>query len=291
MTRPNSVVIIVSASAVVFAGAAAWLTYNYLQQEVSSVKAVQPQKIVVAKSDIPIGTPLKQAQLKVTSWPKDSIPPGSAQTPEPLVGRVAIRPIAGGDAVTEQKLKPKAGAQGSGFMTYVVPPGHRAVTVAVNEVAGVAGFLTPNDRVDIVVTAPLPDNDKESVSKIILENVPILATGQITDQREGKPVVVPTVTMDLIPADAEKLVLSASKGSLQLLLRNIADSGTVDSKGATIAKVLGGAERALVASPPATASKPGAKPGKQVRVVKSTSPGYTLEVVKGTEKTSWHYTE
>ncbi|GFO55336.1 hypothetical protein GMSM_23430 [Geomonas sp. Red276] len=208
------------------------------------------------------------------------------------MGRVAIRPIAGGDAVTEQKLKPKAGAQGSGFMTYVVPPGHRAVTVAVNEVAGVAGFLTPNDRVDIVVTTSLPNNDKESVSKIILENVPILATGQITDQREGKPAVVPTVTLDLVPADAEKLVLSASKGSLQLLLRNIADSGAVDSKGATIAKVLGGAERPLVAPPPATAAKAAAKqPAKQVSIVKTSSPGYTLEVVKGTEKMSWHYTE
>lgn len=290
MTRPNSVMII-SFLALVFAATAGWLTYSYLQQEVSSVKAVQPQKIVVARADIPIGTTLNENQLKVTSWPKDSIPPGSAQAPDVLVGRVVIRSIARGDAVTDQKLKPKTGTPGAGFLTYVVPQGHRAVTVAVNEVAGVAGFLTPNDRVDVIVTTPLPDNDKQSVSKIILENVPILATGQITDQKDGKPVVVPTVTLDLIPTDAEKLVLSASKGSLQLLLRNIADSNHVESRGATIAQVLTGMElpslRQKTAEPKAGAGRVAAKPAVAVKL--PPPPVYTLEIVRGTEKLSWQY--
>jgi len=218
MTRPNAV-ILASVFALFFAVIAAWLAYGYLQKEMNSINAVQPQKIVVAATYIPIGTTMTAAQLKVTSWPKDSIPPGSVQRTEAVVGRVAIRPITKGDAVTELKLKPVSGAAGSGFMTYVVPQGHRAVTVAVNEVAGVAGFLTPSDRVDVIVTTPLPGHATESVSKIMLENVPILATGQVTDQKEGKPVVAPTVTLDLVPEDAEKLVLSASKGSLQLLLR------------------------------------------------------------------------
>jgi pilus assembly protein CpaB len=294
MTRPKAV-IVVSVCALFFAGIAAWLTYGFLQKEVNTVRAVKPEKIVVAAADIPIGTVITGAQLKVTSWPKDSIPPGSAQLTDSVVNRVAIRPITQGDAVTEQKLKPKAGAPGSGFMTYVVPQGHRAVTVAVNEVAGVAGFLTPNDRVDVIVTIPLPGNEKENISKIILENVPILATGQVTDQKEGKPVVVPTVTLDLIPADAEKLVLSASKGSLQLLLRNITDSAQVNSKGATIAKVLSGIEQAVPTASPDTA--------KAVRVTRSVPkrvlmakappppPSYTLVIMRGTEKSSKEYSE
>jgi pilus assembly protein CpaB len=296
MTRPKAV-IVVSIFALFFAGVAAWLTYSYLQKEVSSVKAVQPQRIVVAGADIPIGASISEAQLKVTSWPKDSIPPGSAQQLEPLVGRVVIRPITRGDAVTEQKLKPKSGTPGAGFMTYVVPSGHRAVTVAVNEVAGVAGFLTPNDRVDVIVTTPVPKNEKESISKIILENVPVLATGQLTDQKEGKPVVVPTVTLDLVPQDAEKLVLSASKGSLQLLLRNIADSSHVDSKGATIAKVLYGVELPSAQPPkPVTPKAPSPQVRRQqppLRVVKSVPPppSYTLEIVRGTEKSTRQYTE
>lgn len=298
MTRPKAV-IVVSIFAVFFAGIAAWLTYGYLQKEMSSVNAVKPEKIVVAAADIPIGTTITKPQLKVTSWPKDSIPPGSAQQAESLVNRVAIRPIARGDAVTEQKLKPKSGGAGSGFMTYVVPQGHRAVSVAVNEVAGVAGFITPNDRVDVIVTTQLPDNDRESISKIILENIPILATGQVTDQKEGKPVVVPTVTLDLLPEDAEKLVLSASKGSLQLLLRNITDSGQVDSKGATIAKVLHGMERPPVAAKAAAPRPAAPRPARTVKAAAQQQPvlvvkapqSYVLEIVRGTEKSSRQYSE
>jgi pilus assembly protein CpaB len=288
MTRPKAV-IVVSIFALLFAGIAAWLTSGFLKKEINSVRAVQPQKIVVAASDIPIGTVITENQLKVTLWPKDSIPPGSAQLPETVVSRVAVRPIANGDAVTEQKLKPRSGAPGAGFMTYVVPSGHRAVTVAVNEVAGVAGFLTPNDRVDVIVTTPLPLNDKESVSKIILQNVPILATGQVTDQKAGKPVIVPTVTLDLLPEDAEKLVLSAAKGSLQLLLRNIADSSEVKSKGATIAKVLTGMEIGPAVGKSVAAVKAGRR---QVIVLKAVNrPAYTLTIVRGTEKTSRQYSE
>jgi len=289
MTRPKAV-IVVSVFALVFAGIAAWLTYGYLQKEINSVKAVQPERIVVAAVDIPIGTMITEPQLKVTSWPKDSIPPGSAQLAESLVDRVAVRPITR-DAVTEQKLKPKSGAPGSGFMTYVVPQGHRAVTVAVNEVAGVAGFLTPNDRVDVIVTTAVPGNDKESVSKIILENVPILATGQVTDQKEGKPIVVPTVTLDLVPADAERLVLSASKGSLQLLLRNITDSAQVNSKGATIAKVLSGMERVPVASPPPATRARSQKPVLMVKAAPPPPATYTLVIMRGTEKSTRQYAE
>jgi len=216
------------------------------------------------------------------------------QSTDFLINRVAVRAINKGDAVTEQKLKPRSGGPGAGFMTYVVPQGHRAVTVAVNEVAGVAGFLTPNDRVDVIVTTPIPNNDKESISKIILENVPILATGQVTDQKEGKPVVVPTVTLDLVPEDAEKLVLSATKGSLQLLLRNIADSTQVDTKGATIPKLLFGIERMPQQAPPAPKPVRTVKVSKQpVQEVKAAPPppSYNLVIVRGTEKTSRQYTE
>jgi pilus assembly protein CpaB len=302
MTRPKAV-IVVSIFALFFAGIAAWLTYGYLQKEMSSVKAGQPQRIAVAATEIPIGTTITGAQVKVASWPKDSIPPGSAPSAELVVNRIAIRTIARGDAITEQKLKPKTGNAGSGFMTYVVPPGHRAVTVAVNEVAGVAGFLTPNDRVDVIVTTQMPNNEKENISKIILENVPILATGQVTDQKEGKPVIVPTVTLDLQPVDAEKLVLSATKGSLQLLLRNIADSSHSDTKGATMGRVLYGVELPVsvraaapkpVAPKPVHAVKAAASTPKPVVMVKAAPPpppSYTLEIVRGTDKSARQYAE
>ena len=296
MTRPKAV-IVVSILALVFAGIAAWLTFQYLQKQMDKSKAAQPQNIVVAATDIPIGSTITEPQLKVTSWPKDSIPPGSSGDIKAMVGRVAIRSISNGDAVTEQKLKPKAGGAGSGFMTYIVPLGHRAITVAVNEVAGVAGFITPNDRVDVVLTTPIPGSQNENISKIILQNVPILATGQITDQKEGKPVVVPTVTLDLIPDDAEKLVLAGSKGSLQLLLRNIADINPVDAKGATISKVLSGGvvqpvvvatsvkavqgRRTVRRKAPAVAKAAPAAPAASIQ-----RHGYTVTVIDGGVRTS-----
>jgi pilus assembly protein CpaB len=230
----NKVVIIITVAALFFAGIAAWQASEFLGK--NQGKDLQYQGIIIAASALPVGVKINDpAQLKLSSWPKDSLPQGSFVDPAVLIGRIPVHPISAGEPVSESKLLP-VGA--TSIMAYTVPEGHRAITVSVNEVAGVAGFLNPQNKVDVVVTMPLP-NSPESISKIILQNVPILATGQIMEQREGKPVVVTTVTLDVTPEDAEKLALAASKGQLQMLLRNISDSGKVVSGGANISKVLG----------------------------------------------------
>jgi pilus assembly protein CpaB len=170
-------------------------------------------------------------------------------------------------------------------MTYVVPPGHRAVTVAVNEVAGVAGFITPGNKVDVVLTTPLPGNPNETISKIVLQNVPVLATGQIAqEQKDGKPIVVPTVTLDLAPEDSENLVLAANKGPLQLLLRNYSDTTEVEGKGATIRKVLGGTQPTEQSS----STKNIVRVIRKAPAQKSTSAPnyYSVEVIKGKERST-----
>lgn len=284
MTRQKTVILI-TALAIVFAVVAAWLAYNYLQKQ-EQIKAGAFQNIVVAAMEIPIGSKISEPMVKTTPWPKESVPPGSATDPKALVaaGRITIKGIPAGEPITEDKLAPLGGATGAGFMTYVVPAGHRAVTVAVNEVAGVAGFITPGNKVDVVLTTPLPNNPAETISKIVLQNVPVLATGQIAqEQKDGKPIVVPTVTLDLTPDDSEKLVLAANKGPLQLLLRNFTDAEEVEGRGATIRKVLAGNE------PPATA-----KPRTVVKVIRraparkaAPAPSYySVEVIKGKERTS-----
>ncbi|MBI1922547.1 MAG: Flp pilus assembly protein CpaB [Geobacter sp.] len=277
--------IIVTLVALVFAGLATWGIVTFMQRESLKAKgAGQAERIVVAAADLPIGTKLDASQLKLVGWPKDSIPQGSFTDPNAIAGRIIIRQISAGDVITEPKLIPKEGAQAAGLMTYIVPKGHRAVTVAVNEVAGVAGFLAPHNRVDVVVTTT-PTGAPEPLSKIVLQDVTILATGQITEQKEGKPVVVPTVTLDLVPDDAEKLVLASSKGTLQLLLRNIVDTETVDAKGATIGKVLGVRP---VSSAPARVSRKGKR---QAPVAKAPTkpagpPPYSVEMIKGTTKST-----
>ncbi|MCM2359270.1 MAG: Flp pilus assembly protein CpaB, partial [Geobacteraceae bacterium] len=281
MTRPGAVAV-VSVVALIFAGLASWGVYNYLQQETKKTKVAETDKTVVAAADLPIGTKLNATQVKMASWPKESRPQGSYADTSLVVDRVVVRQIAAGEAVTEQKLLPKDIKAGAGIMTYIVPEGHRAVTVGVNEVAGVAGFLSPGNRVDVVLSTQIPNSTPpENISKIVLQDVPILATGQIaTEQKDGKPVIVPTVTLDLTPEDAEKLILASTKGSLQLLLRNVIDNKPAETKGATIIKVLGGVERS---TPPVSArkaarpSRPAAAKTAPVKQPPPPPPPYTVE--------------
>lgn len=243
MKRPNTVTI-VTIFALLCASGASILSYNYLKKQ--SVAKMQGIPIVAAATDIPIGTKLDAGNVKLVTWPKEALAAGYHTDAKNMPGRVAVRQISAGDIITESKLMPPNGATNGGIMTYIVPQGHRAVTVAVNEVAGVAGFISPNSRVDIVLTTQRPGAaDKEdNISKIILQNVPVLASGQVTEQKEGKPVIVPTVTLDLLPEDAEKLIVGAKKGALQLLLRNVIDIAAADTKGSTIFKALNVTEKA-----------------------------------------------
>jgi pilus assembly protein CpaB len=285
MTRQKTV-IVVTALAIVFAVVAAGLMYNYLQKQ-EQVKAGTYQTIVVAAMEIPIGSKISDTMVKTAPWPKESVPPGSATDPKVLTtaGRINIRNIPAGEPVTEDKLAPIGGAAGAGFMTYVVPPGHRAVTVAVNEVAGVAGFITPGNKVDVVLTTPIPGNPNETISKIVLQNIPVLATGQIAQEtKDGKPVVVPTVTLDLAPEDAENLVLAANKGPLQLLLRNYSDTAEVEGRGATIRKVLGATQQPVQAKSSPTIVRVIRK--APVRKAAPAPNYYAVEVIKGKDRST-----
>jgi pilus assembly protein CpaB len=279
MKRPSSVVI-AAVLAFVFAGFASLLAYNYLKKQGS--KPFQGVAIVSAAIDIPIGTKLDASHLRLATWPKEGLPSGYYTDAKAPLGRVAVRHLSAGDIVTEQKLMPLNAAASGGIMTYMVPQGHRAVTVAVNEVAGVAGFITPNSRVDIVLTSSLSgDNDKDNnMSKIILQNVPVLATGQITEQKDGKPAIVPTVTLDLLPDDAEKLIVGSKKGSLQLLLRNVIDIAAVNTRGATVTNVMGRGEPVVYAK--SAASKRVRQAGSPPHIPVK----FTIEVIKGGNKST-----
>ena len=184
MTRPSTVTI-VSVLALLIAGGASLLVYNYLKKQTGAQS--QGVAIVAAATDIPIGTKLEAVHVKLANWPKESLTPGYHTDAKKLSGRVAVRPMSAGDIITESKLMPQNGATTSGIMTYIVPQGHRAVTVAVNEVAGVAGFITPGSRVDIVLTTPRPGAaDKEdNISKIILQNVPVWRVDREPSKKRG----------------------------------------------------------------------------------------------------------
>lgn len=288
MTRPNTVTI-VSVFAFLIAGCTALLVYNYLKKQTSMQS--QGIAIVAAATDIAIGTKLDAGHIKMATWPKEALAAGYITNAGTMPGRVAVRAMSAGDIITEAKLMPQSSATTGGIMTYIVPQGHRAVTVAVNEVAGVAGFITPNSRVDIVLTTPQPgaaDKEENNISKIILQNVPVLASGQGTEQKDGKPVVVPTVTLDLTPEDAEKLIVGvgARKGALQLLLRNVIDVAAVETKGATIPTALNWSRQvpsAKVARSKTTVRK---KVSTQVDSLPPVQAKFSVDVIKGGMKTT-----
>jgi len=239
MTRLNAISIVLVV-ALALAGTASYLVYRFLSNQEN--KKHEVLSVFIAARDIPVGTKLDATNIRLASWPKENLPQqGYFPHTSKLHGRVAIRQVSAGDIVTETKLMPLNRADMGGVMTYIVPQGHRAVTVAVNEVAGVAGFITPGSRVDVVLSTQITSgtNNTDDVSKIILQNVPVLASAQTTEQKDGKPtIVVPSVTLDLLPADAEKLIVGTKKGTLQLLLRNAIDTASVSTSGMTIAKTL-----------------------------------------------------
>lgn len=246
MAAKPRAVFVVGLLAIAIAAFASYTLYNYLKGQEAEVKravgqAVAIKKVVVADKEITVGTTINPVTLKTVDWPITDIPPGSFEAPDAAAGRVTLYTFMPGDPIVETKLMPKEGA--SGVMTYRIPEGHRAMTVAVDQVSGVAGFITPNSMVDVVLTST-PEGYKQPVSKIVLQNVPVLATGKVIEQQQdGKPVVVPTVTVDVTPADAEKLAVASTQGRLQLILRKAGDTEVAKTSGSNVSKVVSGVER------------------------------------------------
>lgn len=180
---------------------------------------IQPTaSVVVAEVDIAPGTALSGRLLRVATWPRDIIPSKAASNPQTLDGRVVQVHIDKGEPILLSKLAPEGTAAGLGGL---LEPNKLAVTVKTDEVSGVAGFITPGDRVDVLVEMPTPESPSEHFSKIFLQNLKVLSKGQIWEQTgEKKPQVVNTVTLEVTPEEAELLNLASFQGKIRLALRN-----------------------------------------------------------------------
>jgi pilus assembly protein CpaB len=182
----------------------------------------------------------------VTQLPRSAAPDGTFTRidPENLLGRVAVQRIAAREPVTESRLAPVGSAAG---LSSVIPEGYRAMNVRVDDVVGISGFIMPGTLVDIVVVIDPPDekNQRERISKIVLQNIKVLANGANLDKpkNEKEAERVKTVTLQVTPEQAEKLALASSEGRLQLVMRNSIDQGDEVTSGATKQTLLSG-ERA-----------------------------------------------
>jgi len=294
MATPKTTAAALGVAAVIVASLAAYMVYNYLntkEQEAAQQK-MGVQQIAVAATEIPFGAKIQAAQVKMADWPKTSLPEGFSTDPKALEGRTALSAIPSGSPILESSLA-SSSAQ-AGVLSYIIPDGHRAMTVGVNEVVGVAGFVLPGSVVDVVATvnSPFLTGVDARISKIILQNIKVLAVGQILEQKEGKPAMVPTVTLDVLPDQAEKLAL-ASENKVQLILKHLGDEAETKTKGATIASLLSGYQATVAV--PANASAGKRRAAKKAAVVKETpretakepqkEPALYIDVIRGDKKT------
>ena len=221
------------ALAIAAAVGVALLLTRYMDARVAAAR-IPTTKVVVAKANIPVADPILRDWLEVIDWPAVARPEGAVSDPAPLVGQIATAPIQRGEPVLPSKLV--VGGSRSGLAT-IVPEGMRAMAVRVDDVIGVAGFVHPGDRVDVLVTMkPREDGSSPWVSKVVLQNIQVLAVGKDIelhgkDAKEARPVTVATlmVTSD----ESERLALATDKGHILLALRGIGDDGYADTRGVT----------------------------------------------------------
>jgi pilus assembly protein CpaB len=258
--------------------------------------------VVVAKVDIPLGTKIVAEQLSVVQFPQGSTPDGTFDSIDKLVGRVAVTSFAPREPITDSRLAAEGTAGG---LTAVIPEGYRAMTVKVDDVVGVSGFIMPGALVDVVVV--IEPNDATSsqgpISKIVLQNIKVLANGQNIDQpkNEREANSVKAVTLQVTPEQAEKLALASTEGKLQLVMRNSADQGDEQTMGVNKHTLLTGERAAPVPDPGSLKSEQPPKPPpapRSPRVVSETKqsvptttapatpppPRSTVEMIEGGKK-------
>jgi len=272
-------VFIVLVLAITAGGGLALATYNYMQKLPARTVTIPTKAVVVAATDLDIGTELRREDIRLIQWPSNALPANVLTTPEEAIGRGLILPVIQNEPILPNKLASKDAGAG---LPPAIPPGLRAISVRVNEVIGVAGYVLPGTRVDVVTTINPGDQRREITSKVILTNVQVLAAGTKIDREtdKNKPVAVTVVTLLVDPDEAERLTLASNEGKIQLALRNPLDKASTVTTGVRPAMLLGLAppvrQMARVRSSNSAAAPAAA--------VAASEPQATVEVIRGDKR-------
>ena len=287
----NMKAVVPIALSLVIAVAGTWFIYQWIQRQRTPVEVVQVQTqavpIAVAGVDIPWGTKLRPEMIKTAPYLSESLPNGHFLKPDALKDRVLIAPLKANDPITEHKLAPTSVQTGG--VAAILPPGKRAVAIKGDKIIGLSGLVNPGNRVDVLVTVEDP-RIKEEKTKLVLENIPVLATGtQIQKNEKGEPAPVDVYTLEVTPEESEKLALSATEGKIQLALRSITDSESVVTEGINVPKLLSSLTK--YEPPKSPVVEPGQQPPRKPVVQKWTPrPNVSVEVIKGTEVSQKNFT-
>lgn len=240
--------------------------------------AMELSGVVVARVPLHFGNTLAEENLRVVQWPKDTLPDGSFTTIEDLLGgsdgeaRVVLRGIEPGEPVLTTKI---SGFGGRATLSSIIADDMRAVTIRVNDVNGVAGFVLPGDRVDVMLTRT-PDRD-QGITDILLQNVKVLGVDQQASEKNDDPVVARAVTLEVSPLQAQKLTLGQTVGQLSLTLRNVLNVQAETARAVTLTD-LGVPEPPKVDAPAAPSA-----PVKAAKPAPAVDGRPTVRVVRGLE--------
>lgn len=273
--------------AVLLAGVASLGMYRVISRmPARDNAAVTTVDVVVAQHPLKLGARLTNDDVKLAKWPADSQVPGTFAKLEDVVDRGLISDIGENEPLTTAKVAAREAGAG---LPPSIPSGMRAVSVKVNEVIGVAGFVVPGTRVDVMVTLTNRQQQQDSITRVVVSNVQVLTAGTRYDQenaKDGKPIPSTVVTLLVAPDDGERIALAASEGQIMLTLRNPLDTAPTATTGVRTAGLLGQtAEAPAPAKPRAPRASAPAKPVQPEPAAAPAAKNYTVEAIRGAKRT------
>jgi pilus assembly protein CpaB len=264
------------------AAIASYMVYRVVGGQMHTPQQPTTTRIVVAAHDLELGSVIKDADLSTAEW-VGALPKAVLVKKESIIGRGVMSQLYQGEPIIETRL---AAAGAGGGMAATIPPGMRACAVRVNDIVGVAGFVVPGMRVDVIISGTEPGGAASQGPKVktILQNIQVLSAGtNIQKDNEGKPVQVPVVNLLVTPAQAEVLSLASNETRIQLVLRNPLDTETAKTPGAGMVSLFSGGAAPKVDK--AVVRKPVAPPPPVV-VEKTPEPRVLLvQIMNGSKRT------
>ena len=271
-------VFIVLVLAVTVGGVFAFATYNYVNRIPAKTVTIPTKQVVVAAADLDVGAELGRDDIRIIDWPANAVPAGAFTDPKDVMGRGLILPVIQNEPILPMKLASKDAGAG---LPPAIPAGLRAVSVKVNEVIGVAGYVLPGTHVDVVATVSPSDKQNDMTSKVILSNVLVLAAGTKIDRQtdKDKPMPVTVVTLLVAPDEAERLTLASSEGKIQLALRNPLDREAPVTRGIKPAALLG-----AVSAPAPVRVARSQTPAVKAEAPRPVAEAQTVEIIRGDKR-------
>ena len=264
--------------ALVTAGIASFVVYRQIQNIPIREVEIAGDPVVVAAKALPVGALLGPGDVRIAEWPRKAPLAGAFAKADDVVGRGLLAPVLENEPITTSKLAAKEAGAG---LAPTIPLGMRAISVKVNEVVGVAGFVVPGAHVDVLATVGVRD---DSVTRTVVSNLQVIAVGTRIDQqesKEGKAVPTTVVTLLATPEDAERVALASTDAKLLLALRNPLDVAPTSTAGVRMANLIG---------PPSPPPVERTVKGRKMVVASAPPPAppapYTVETIRGAKRST-----